>query len=84
MEAKPQLNGTLEKCLRTSHKASTVGDLLHITSRLQIPNHSLRRNCACPYCKEDRKKGCEHPHKCTKKGNAYLNSLLPKWDPRQI
>ncbi|KAM6488887.1 hypothetical protein JOM56_015664, partial [Amanita muscaria] len=84
VETRSQLNGKLEKCLRTTHQATTVEDFLHLTSRLQLPNHGVRKNCACPYCKADRRNGCVHPHKCTKKANAYLNSLLPKWDPRQI
>jgi ribonuclease HI len=61
-----------------------VSDMLNTTARLLFANHRNKRNCACSPCKEDRNQGCTHPHKCTVQGNKYINTLLKKWDPRQI
>lgn len=74
------------KCLKEKHKVIVVGDLVKITKRL-IDNspehsHSRRKNCKCKYCREDIRKGCTDPNKCTLEALEVLDRMHPKYDPR--
>ena len=41
------------------------------------------QNRACQACASARQKGCKDPNKCRAAALKTLNSLQPKWDPRQ-
>ncbi|KAG1811458.1 uncharacterized protein BJ212DRAFT_1277875, partial [Suillus subaureus] len=38
--------------------------------------------CTCKYCKKDRDKGCENPHKCTITAKEILNKITPKFNTK--
>lgn len=73
-------------CLRATHGAVTVGDMLRISRRMTDPNirHHNRRNCACIACATDRRNGCENPAKCCRAARGLLNHLHPKWHPDNV
>ncbi|KAJ7828967.1 hypothetical protein B0H13DRAFT_1551279, partial [Mycena leptocephala] len=68
------------KCLRSTHKVLTTGDLITMITG-DSPRHSRRRNCAYPACKHDRTLGCIKPFTCCDGAVKFLDSLHPKWDP---
>ncbi|KAJ6463823.1 hypothetical protein C8R47DRAFT_992337, partial [Mycena vitilis] len=76
-------NSAACKCLRAKHRASTQGDGVKISERLDDPEHIPDKGCTCNECVGDRAiLGCKNPHGCAKTAKLKLDSLLPEWDPR--
>ncbi|KIJ49175.1 hypothetical protein M422DRAFT_246981 [Sphaerobolus stellatus SS14] len=75
-------NGKWANCLKRRYKVMTVGDLADYVQRDLPHNHSRRRRCQCPICKEMKAKGCETLVECVTNTQALLNLLPPKWDPQ--
>jgi ribonuclease HI len=74
-------NSESSKRLRAIHKVITIGDLMTMTAE-ESSRHSRRKNCACPACKHDRNLGCVKQFACRDEPIKLLDSLHPKWDPR--
>ncbi|KAG1726451.1 hypothetical protein EDD22DRAFT_789484 [Suillus occidentalis] len=78
-------NKTKNKCLQKTHSVNKIKDLIETSKRLDRPNgneqHSQRKNCACPACKIDRRKGCLNPHKCAQIAKSILQKISPKFNP---
>ncbi|KAJ7121450.1 hypothetical protein C8R44DRAFT_542958, partial [Mycena epipterygia] len=84
-KSKRKINNTAPcKCLRSTHRAYTLGDAMVISERLSDPAHRADNGCMCHPCILDRVfAGCKNPHSCAKMAKLKLDSLLPKWDPRR-
>jgi ribonuclease HI len=80
-----------DNCLQNNHKAQKIKHLIKISKRISLTNnettdnnkkHYPRKNCACKYCKKDRNKGCENPHKCAITAKEILNKIAPKFNTK--
>ena len=80
---KTPMNDIWAKCQRQNHKIKTVRDLTNLATEALPQRHKTRKNCACQVCAQARQKGCKDPNKCKAAALKTLNSLQPKWDPRQ-
>ena len=58
----------LTKCLKRSHEAVKVGDLIKLMECLNQTNprdtHQDLQNCQCAPCEKDRTEGCKNPNAC--------------------
>ncbi|KAL0562834.1 hypothetical protein V5O48_019244, partial [Marasmius crinis-equi] len=78
-----QNNSASTRCLLDKHRLRTVGETVHISLLLRMPDHIPHDECECPMCLEiNEQLGCDHPHSCALKANLLLDCLPEKWDPR--
>ncbi|KAE9404984.1 hypothetical protein BT96DRAFT_774193, partial [Gymnopus androsaceus JB14] len=70
-------------CLRSKHGVQTVGDAESMANLIQCNNHSPTTLCECDECEFIHEAyACEHPHACARQAVKLLDTLPPKWDPR--
>ena len=71
------------KCLKKSHEAMKVGDLIKLMERLDQNNlrdaHQDLQDCQCAPCEKDRTEGCENPNACIRTAEQIINKLYPKF-----
>lgn len=92
IRAKAPKRGTNRKktitCVKKTHKARTVADLMAITERLRdvsrTHRHSKISTCTCKYCKHDKLLGCKQPWKCCEEAQVMINDIDKKWQPLEI
>ena len=75
------------KCLLENHDLSHVVDMVKLARRTENPDCDVRRHhpiktCVCNSCKEDRRRGCANPNKCSRTAHEILQGLHPKFDPK--
>lgn len=75
-------NDTTGKCLRNSHKISTVRQAVLFIESFDAHTHTNNKDCCCVTCLETRQKGCKNPEACRKSADRKLKTLHPVWDPR--
>ncbi|TFY79345.1 hypothetical protein EWM64_g4666 [Hericium alpestre] len=72
-------------CLQTNHRATTVGDLLRVTSRCSadaaIAAHQFDPLCQCTACVADWVAGCIKPHLCVATAEKVLLAIHLKYNP---
>ncbi|KAK1217608.1 hypothetical protein PQX77_019729 [Marasmius sp. AFHP31] len=72
------------KCLLKKHKVRTVGEALNTALTLELKDHIQHDECECAACIQmSEEYECEHPNACAEKARDLLNTLPPKWDPRE-
>ncbi|KAH9835049.1 uncharacterized protein C8Q71DRAFT_676677, partial [Rhodofomes roseus] len=79
-------------CLRNCHRIFTIADVQRaidrhcFTTLIASRNDYSPESCSCQACREDRERGCRHPHACCKSAANLLRQILPKWhpDPLQV
>ena len=85
---KSPLNTAPSKCLLMHHNASTVSDLLRISSRLRnhgwTQRHFALPNCPCADCSHDRSLCCSNPHHCASEALERLHKIYPKLNPLRL
>ncbi|KAF5375493.1 hypothetical protein D9615_009178 [Tricholomella constricta] len=78
-------HGPISECLKGNHNVLLTGDAEDVADLLNQPEHQEHNRCACQHCQLYRDiTGCTHPHECALKAKALVDTLPPKWDPRQI
>ncbi|ETW82840.1 ribonuclease H [Heterobasidion irregulare TC 32-1] len=75
------------KCLLENHAIPTIVDMVKLARRTENPTYSERRHhprstCACNPCKDDKRRGCPNPNKCSRMAHKILKGLHPKFDPK--
>jgi ribonuclease HI len=84
MEKRP-LTTTTAKCLLTTHRNTTVADLISTSARLHDPErlipHIPNPQCPCTDCINDRSKHCLDPHACAIEAQARIHLIPPKLNP---
>ncbi|KAK7037502.1 hypothetical protein VNI00_010994 [Paramarasmius palmivorus] len=77
-------NSKASRCLRTNHHVRTTGEAEDLAAIPTIAKDHLDTDeCECTECNSiESTYSCEHPNSCMKKASEMLNTLPPKWDPR--
>ncbi|KAJ8089863.1 hypothetical protein PM082_018440 [Marasmius tenuissimus] len=77
-------NSQASQCLRCDHNVKTTGDALDIAEISLNRRHRKRDDCPCEECENlwD-KNGCIGPNSCITRAKELLDTLPPKWDPRE-
>ncbi|EPS96085.1 hypothetical protein FOMPIDRAFT_62555, partial [Fomitopsis schrenkii] len=85
-----RLNNTRNSdCLRENHGALIGADILRIARRVCYQeakaggNDYIPDDCACAECAQDRLTGCDHPRRCCATAEQTLDTVRPKWNPRE-
>ncbi|RPD58237.1 hypothetical protein L226DRAFT_427297, partial [Lentinus tigrinus ALCF2SS1-7] len=69
-------------CLRSNHRARTVGDFERLASTLDEPGHRPSAECECAGCMSlENNDVCEHPHECCTRARQMIATLPGKWNP---
>ncbi|KAJ8087270.1 hypothetical protein PM082_006100 [Marasmius tenuissimus] len=77
-------NSQASQCLRNDHQVKTTGDALNFAEIKLNEKHRRRDDCECTECTELwRQYGCIAPNGCINRAEELLNTLPPKWDPRE-
>ncbi|EPS92844.1 hypothetical protein FOMPIDRAFT_1137230 [Fomitopsis schrenkii] len=85
------LNNTpSSKCLRETHTALRVADVLKLANRQcrkargtgqaggqDVPD----KDCTCTDCTEDRRNGCRNPQRCSEAAATLLEQIRMRWHP---
>ncbi|KAF5367955.1 hypothetical protein D9758_004520 [Tetrapyrgos nigripes] len=74
------------ECLKKEnhHNLRTVGQAEDLAARLQEEEHEADSLCQCQQCVWiSTTYQCLNPHACMTRAKALLDTLPPKWDPRQ-
>ncbi|KAH7909427.1 hypothetical protein BJ138DRAFT_1010851, partial [Hygrophoropsis aurantiaca] len=72
---------TKDKCLKTTHNAKKITDLVNMSARLENQQtHRRSAYCDCEECKHDRSKGCIDPNKCATRANLIIGNMAPKFN----
>ncbi|KAH7906850.1 hypothetical protein BJ138DRAFT_1015552, partial [Hygrophoropsis aurantiaca] len=72
---------TKDKCLKSTHNATKIADLINISARLNLNTlHRQSPFCDCGICNMDRTKGCIDPNKCATRAKLILKNLTPKFN----
>ncbi|PPQ77059.1 hypothetical protein CVT24_009763 [Panaeolus cyanescens] len=79
----PTEGRTATECLRKKHHITTVRDMLQLAETTHTENHIENDECECDTCLETENEfDCKTPHTCVKLARRWIDSLLPKWNPR--
>ena len=76
-------NKARNDCLKCTHKAMKIKNLIKLCKRLCPTNHNHQQwsNCNCSCCLRDRTNGCKDPHSCASTVEAILLKINQKFNP---